>query len=87
MWFVSKRLMLSNANVTGLIDRLAREGHVERVASAGDRQIKEHEAEQDSELASVDCRSLIEQAEQDETGMRVMNFHRTFEQASENPPK
>ena len=37
---LSKRLMVSNGNVTGLIDRLAREGHVERVASAADRRVQ-----------------------------------------------
>ncbi len=34
---LSRRLMVTNANITGLIDRLAREGLVERRPSAEDR--------------------------------------------------
>ena len=34
---LSAELMVSNGNVTGLVDRLEREGAVERVAVAGDR--------------------------------------------------
>ena len=34
---LSRRLMVTNANITGLIDRLAREGLVERRPSAQDR--------------------------------------------------
>lgn len=34
---ISRRMMVSNGNVTGLVERLARSGHVERRASATDR--------------------------------------------------
>ena len=34
---LSRHLMVSNGNVTGIIDRLAAEGMVERLAQAGDR--------------------------------------------------
>lgn len=34
---VSKRMMVSNGNVTGLVDRLVETGHLERRASASDR--------------------------------------------------
>ena len=34
---ISRRMMVSNGNVTGLVERLARSGHVERRASTTDR--------------------------------------------------
>lgn len=34
---LSKRMMVSNGNVTGLVDRLAKEGLIERVVVASDR--------------------------------------------------
>ena len=34
---ISKRMMVSNGNVTGLVDRLVETGHLERRASADDR--------------------------------------------------
>ena len=37
---LSRRLMVSNGNVTGLVDRLAREGLVERTASEADRRVQ-----------------------------------------------
>ena len=37
---LSRRLMVSNGNVTGLIDRLAREGLVDRTASPKDRRVQ-----------------------------------------------
>lgn len=37
---LSKRLMVSNGNITGLIDRLVREGHVERTPSPADRRVQ-----------------------------------------------
>lgn len=37
---LSRHLMVSNGNVTGLIDRLAREGLVERTASETDRRVQ-----------------------------------------------
>ena len=37
---LSKRLMVSNGNITGLIDRLASEGHVERSPSPEDRRVQ-----------------------------------------------
>lgn len=37
---LSKRLMVSNGNVTGLVDRLAREGHVDRTPSPDDRRVQ-----------------------------------------------
>ena len=37
---LSRRLMVSNGNVTGLIDRLAREGLVERAPSPADRRVQ-----------------------------------------------
>jgi DNA-binding MarR family transcriptional regulator len=37
---LSRRLMVSNGNVTGLIDRLAREGLVDRTASPEDRRVQ-----------------------------------------------
>ncbi len=40
---LSRRLMVTNANITGLIDRLTREGLVERKSSAEDR--RRHMAE------------------------------------------
>ncbi|MDA0662841.1 MAG: MarR family transcriptional regulator [Proteobacteria bacterium] len=37
---LSRRLMVSNGNVTGLIDRLAREGMVDRTPSPEDRRVQ-----------------------------------------------
>jgi DNA-binding MarR family transcriptional regulator len=37
---LSKRLMVSNGNVTGLVDRLAGEGMVTRMPSANDRRVQ-----------------------------------------------
>ena len=37
---LSQRLMVSNGNVTGLVDRLEKEGHVERIPSAEDRRVQ-----------------------------------------------
>ena len=37
---LSKRLMVSNGNITGLVDRLAREGHVKRTPSPDDRRVQ-----------------------------------------------
>lgn len=37
---LSRRLMVSNGNITGLIDRLAREGLVARAASPNDRRVQ-----------------------------------------------
>ena len=37
---LSERLMVSNGNVTGLVDRLEKEGHVARCPSAEDRRIQ-----------------------------------------------
>jgi DNA-binding MarR family transcriptional regulator len=37
---LSKRLMVSNGNVTGLVDRLAGEGMVSRTPSPGDRRVQ-----------------------------------------------
>ncbi len=37
---LSKHLMVSNGNVTGLVDRLAREGLVERTPSPSDRRVQ-----------------------------------------------
>ncbi|MEX2453240.1 MAG: MarR family transcriptional regulator [Rhodospirillaceae bacterium] len=37
---LSRHLMVSNGNVTGLVDRLAREGLVERTASPSDRRVQ-----------------------------------------------
>jgi DNA-binding MarR family transcriptional regulator len=37
---LSRRLMVSNGNVTGLIDRLAREGYVERAPDPSDRRVQ-----------------------------------------------
>ena len=37
---VSKRMMVSNGNVTGLVDRLVESGHVERRTSEQDRRVQ-----------------------------------------------
>ena len=37
---VSKRMMVSNGNVTGLVERLAESGHVSRTVSAADRRVQ-----------------------------------------------
>ena len=37
---LSRRLMVTNGNITGLVDRLAREGLVERRRAAGDRRVQ-----------------------------------------------
>src|ERR1700753_3988533 len=37
---VSKRMMVSNGNVTGLVDRLVESGHVDRQTSANDRRVQ-----------------------------------------------
>ena len=37
---LSNELMVSNGNVTGLVDRLAREGHVDRTPSPDDRRVQ-----------------------------------------------
>ncbi|MGH8248758.1 MAG: MarR family winged helix-turn-helix transcriptional regulator [Gammaproteobacteria bacterium] len=37
---LSKRLMVSNGNVTGVVDRLVREGYVERRPSPNDRRVQ-----------------------------------------------
>jgi DNA-binding MarR family transcriptional regulator len=37
---ISRYLMVSNGNVTGIVDRLAEEGWAERVAAPGDRRAK-----------------------------------------------
>ncbi|MBI2970485.1 MAG: MarR family transcriptional regulator [Gammaproteobacteria bacterium] len=37
---LSKRLMVSNGNVTGVVDRLVREGCVDRRPSSGDRRVQ-----------------------------------------------
>jgi DNA-binding MarR family transcriptional regulator len=38
---LSKRLMVSNGNVTGVVDRLVREGYVRRVPSRRDRRVQQ----------------------------------------------
>ncbi len=40
-----------------------------------------------TEKASVDYRDVVLRAEHDATGTRMWNFHRTFDQAPEHPPK
>lgn len=37
---VSRQLMVSNGNLTGVVDRLLREGHVRREESPGDRRVQ-----------------------------------------------
>ena len=37
---LSTKLMVSNGNITGVVDRLTRDGHVERVADSGDRRVQ-----------------------------------------------
>ena len=37
---VSRHLMVSNGNLTGVVDRLLREGHVRREESPGDRRVQ-----------------------------------------------
>lgn len=37
---LSQKLMVSNGNVTGVVDRLERDGHVRRRASAADRRVQ-----------------------------------------------
>ena len=37
---LSQKLMVSNGNVTGVVDRLERDGHVRRQASATDRRVQ-----------------------------------------------
>ena len=37
---VSKRMMVSNGNVTGLVERLVESGHLDRRTSANDRRVQ-----------------------------------------------
>ena len=37
---LSTKLMVSNGNITGVVDRLTRDGHVERVTDSGDRRVQ-----------------------------------------------
>jgi DNA-binding MarR family transcriptional regulator len=51
---LSQRLMVTNGNVTGLVDRLAREGKVARSASADDRRVQMVSLTDDGEAQFAD---------------------------------